>query len=73
MAFLLWFSNIDGLQPHCSTRFSSIERRLTLLDGELSGSLPQFVIAYYDGKQKGGTYYTCREARKRGMTVVNLF
>lgn len=32
-----------------------------------------FVIAYYDGKQKGGTYYTCREARKRGMTVVNLF
>ena len=32
-----------------------------------------YVIAYYDGKQKGGTYYTCREARKRGMTVVNLF
>ena len=32
-----------------------------------------FVIANYDGKQKGGTYYTCREARKRGMTVVNLF
>ena len=31
------------------------------------------VIAYFDGKPQGGTYYTCRKAWKRGLTIVNLF
>ena len=31
------------------------------------------VIAYYDGKPYGGTFYTCREAGKRGMDIVNLY
>lgn len=31
------------------------------------------VIAFYDGKPLGGTFYTCREARKRGMDIVNLY
>ena len=31
------------------------------------------VIAYYDGKPYGGTFYTCREARKRCMDIINLY
>ena len=31
------------------------------------------VIAYFDGNPQGGTYYTCREARHKGMDVVNLY
>ena len=31
------------------------------------------VIAYYDGKPYGGTFYTCRKAGKRGMDIVNLY
>ena len=31
------------------------------------------VIAFYDGKPYGGTFYTCREARKRSMDIVNLY
>ena len=31
------------------------------------------VIAFYDGKLYGGTYYTCREAVKKGMDIVNLY
>lgn len=31
------------------------------------------VIAYYDGKPKGGTYYTCKRAFERNMYVMNLF
>ena len=31
------------------------------------------VIAFYDGKPYGGTFYTCREAGKRGMDIVNLY
>ena len=31
------------------------------------------VIAYYDGKPYGGTFYTCREAMKKGMDIVNLY
>ena len=30
------------------------------------------VIAYFDGKPQGGTYYTCA-GWKRGLTIVNLF
>ena len=31
------------------------------------------VIAFYDGKLYGGTFYTCREAVKKGMDIVNLY
>ena len=31
------------------------------------------LIACYDGKPYGGTFYTCREAGKRGMDIINLY
>lgn len=31
------------------------------------------VIAFYDGKPYGGTFYTCREAVKKDMDIVNLY
>lgn len=31
------------------------------------------VIAYFDGKPRGGTFYTCREARRQGLDVINLY
>jgi len=31
------------------------------------------VIAYFDGQPKGGTYYTCKKAKQKGMEVENLF
>ena len=31
------------------------------------------LIAYFDGVPKGGTYYTFKRAKQRGMPVVNLF
>ena len=30
-------------------------------------------IAYFDGKPKGGTAYTCRKAREKRMPVVNVY
>lgn len=31
------------------------------------------VIAYFDGQPKGGTYYTCKKAKRYGIGVENLF
>lgn len=31
------------------------------------------VIAYFDGENKGGTFYTCRNAQAEGMPVINMF
>ena len=31
------------------------------------------VIAYFDGENKGGTFYTCRNAQAEGMPVINLY
>lgn len=31
------------------------------------------IIAYFDGKPKGGTFYTVRNAIRHGLTVTNLF
>lgn len=31
------------------------------------------VIAYFDGENKGGTFYTCRNAQAESMPVINLF
>lgn len=31
------------------------------------------VIAYYDGKPKGGTFYTVRKAERMKMNVVNIY
>jgi uncharacterized phage-like protein YoqJ len=31
------------------------------------------LIAYYNGKQKGGTFYTIRKASESSMPIINLF
>ena len=31
------------------------------------------LIAYYDGKQMGGTYYTCKKAEGLGVSTMNLY
>ena len=31
------------------------------------------VIAYFDGENKGGTFYTCRNTKAEGLPVINLF
>ena len=31
------------------------------------------LIAYYNGDEKGGTFYTCRRAEGRGLPIFNLF
>lgn len=31
------------------------------------------LIAFFDGKPKGGTFYTCRKAKASGMDIINLF
>lgn len=31
------------------------------------------VIAYFNGENKGGTFYTCRNAQVKGLPVINLF
>lgn len=31
------------------------------------------VIAYFNGENKGGTFYTCRNAQAEGMPIINLF
>lgn len=31
------------------------------------------LIAYFDGKPKGGTFYTCRKAKLCGMDIINLY
>ena len=30
------------------------------------------VVAYFDGQPKGGTFYTCREARRKHLDIINL-
>ena len=31
------------------------------------------LVAFFDGKPKGGTFYTCRKAKASGMDIINLF
>ena len=31
------------------------------------------IVAYYDGKQKGGTFYTIRKAQAKSLWVINLY
>lgn len=31
------------------------------------------LVAFFDGKPKGGTFYTCRKAKSLGMDIINLF
>ena len=31
------------------------------------------IIAYYNGKPKGGTFYTCRRAERMGLEITNLY
>lgn len=32
-----------------------------------------YLIAYYDGREKGGTYYTVKKARARGIPIINVY
>jgi len=32
-----------------------------------------FLIAYYDGRERGGTFYTVKKAREQGLPVANVF
>ena len=31
------------------------------------------IIAYYDGRERGGTYYTVKKAREKGIPVTNVY
>lgn len=31
------------------------------------------LVAFFDGKPKGGTFYSCRKAKALGMDIINLF
>ena len=31
------------------------------------------LIAYYDGREKGGTFYTIRKAMAQNISIVNVF
>lgn len=31
------------------------------------------LIAYYDGREKGGTFYTIRKAMSQNIPIVNVF
>lgn len=32
-----------------------------------------YLIAYYDGREKGGTYYTVKKARARGIPIISVY
>lgn len=32
-----------------------------------------YLITYYDGREKGGTYYTVKKARARGIPIINVY
>lgn len=32
-----------------------------------------YLIAYYDGREKGGTYYTVKKARAMGIPIINVY
>ena len=34
---------------------------------------PSYLIAYYDGRGKGGTYYTVKKARARSIPIINVY
>jgi len=36
-------------------------------------STSSFLIAYYDGRERGGTFYTVKKAREQGLPVANVF
>lgn len=36
-------------------------------------SMVSGIIAYFDGKPKGGTFYTCRKAKASGLDIINLY
>lgn len=31
------------------------------------------LIAFFDGRNQGGTFYTCRKAKDKGKYIINLF
>ena len=31
------------------------------------------IVAYYDGKPKGGTFYTVKKAQAKSLLVINLY
>lgn len=70
-------------KEHYQKIISRADRVIVLSEHYFKGCLPRRndfmlehscgVIAYYDSKPYGGTFYTCREAMKKGMDIVNLY
>lgn len=48
-------------------------RRCFLERDEFMVDNASLVIAYYDGREKGGTYYTVKRASAAGIRIVNVF
>lgn len=73
--------------PYNQVRYQSIlgkaDRAVVLNETYVNGCFFQrndymlshsgYLIAYFDGQPKGGTFYTVKRARQRMMPVVNLF
>lgn len=48
-------------------------RRCFLNRDEFMVDNSSLIIAYYDGREKGGTYFTVRKAKSSGIPIVNVF
>ena len=73
--------------PHQRERYqrilNEVDEEIVLSEGYYNGCLlkrndymlahASGIIAYYDGKPKGGTIYTCRKARLKGLDIINLY
>lgn len=66
----------DRLLAHTDQTFTLSDyyyARCFLARDEFMVSQCSRLIAYYDGRERGGTYYTVRKAKEQGIPVLNLF
>lgn len=47
--------------------------RCFLVRDEFMVENASYLIAYNDGREKGGTYYTVKKARARGIPIINVY
>ena len=73
--------------PHQRERYqrilNEVDEEVVLSEGYYNGCLlkrndymlahASGIIAYYDGKPTGGTFYPCRKARLKGLDIINLY